>query len=97
MNLCVDEEIVDPNVTQSSLLTSTPKKVSRKLFGDKNDQRGTKHDLTPNSKCSNQPSSKRFLVGMYKILYDFNHQIIECICYLIFVMAGNVFANCTCG
>ena len=70
MNLCVDEEIDDPIVPQSCLLTSTPKKVSRKLFKDKNDEndrRGTKHDLTPNSsnqpqpKSSNQPSSKRFL------------------------------------
>ena len=85
MNLCVDEEIVDPNVTQSRLLTSTPKKVSRKLFpenGDKNDRRGTKHDLTPNLKCSNQPSSKRFLAN--KILYDFNHEIIECLFGLVF-------------
>ena len=84
MNICVDEEIVDPNIMQSSLLTSTPKNVSRKLCGDKNDRRGTKHDLTPTSKCSNQPSSKRFLVGMYKTLYDFNYQIIECLFGLVF-------------
>ena len=45
MNLCVDEEIVDPNVTPTSLLTSTPKKVSIKLFVDKHDRRGTKHAM----------------------------------------------------
>ena len=56
------------------LLSSTPKKAQRKLFKDLSEsptshetgdsRRGTKHELTPNSKSANQPSSKRFLVGM---------------------------------
>ncbi|CAB4028712.1 Hypothetical predicted protein [Paramuricea clavata] len=81
LSLHIDDEEVDDSVTlchSGRLLTSTPKKVCRKLYDDLSyetsqcsnvqkdcgdGRRGTKHNLTPNSKSLNQPNAKRFLVG----------------------------------